>query len=758
MTYRRTNVLILFSLVIQLFATHIQGQSGRGAKAFIHTDQPYYLSGQVLQYSICLSPSDASEVLFVSLWNEKLEMLMNQRVGLKEGVAQGTLQLPASLPTGKYLLVAYNNLMLFYSTENFEKKPFSVFNPEDPILPGDNHTFEAAFFPEGNRLIAGHNNKIAFRFSDDVNDIEGLIVNQNRDTVSRFKSLQHGYGVIYLSARPGDTYSAHVAYRGEEYSFPIGSAKTDQAAFRLIGANTDTLNVLVNIGDDYAGDSLTLLVKNQGQAILGATQLVNKPAISFVVPKSLLGNGINQLLLLNESDKVISQRLVHRAFDSDISASIKTTHTTLKTRSKVAIPVELKTTNGPDTKANLSVSIKSINYFPGQSSEKMEMLNLFSELNFTATGRALAKALEDPAFLDLFLLTKSLSPQLSPGSAYALEQKKLIPLLGRVTADGKPVTDSTVYISILSEKPQFKIARLNKDGIFKLLVSPFTGESELIIKLAQVDESLQNIKYELIEARPKLSPSDFESVYVPGKSQLNKFLQLQSDNQLIGRNYYAQAPEAIETATDLGAFFFDYNFDINYSDYLTLNDFREIKRELIEQLYISRNEDVIRVMQYDNTKDLYTDPYEKAPLMLIDGLPVFDAKKVLNLDPAKIKDIRVMNMQYLVGGIMFEGVLEITTLQGNYFLQGETNHKVFTLQGYHQSNATGLPNAEVLESGNLPDFRSVLYWNPSLEVTTGERFNLEFHTSDDIGQFLLEIVGMDEQGNLIHFEKLITVK
>ena len=45
-------------------------------------------------------------------------------------------------------------------------------------------------------------------------------------------------------------------------------------------------------------------------------------------------------------------------------------------------------------------------------------------------------------------------------------------------------------------------------------------------------------------------------------------------------------------------------------------------------------------------------------------------------------------------------------------------------------------------SANLPDFRSTIYWNPSLHTDTSGNAVVEFYTSDLDGEFIISVQGM----------------
>lgn len=747
-------------------------------KVFVQTDQPYYLSGETVSYKAHLvsynsfALSSASEVLHVSLWNSDLEVLIDQRVELIDGFGYGKFKLPSDIPSGNYLLVSYTNWMLNFPGMSYNKRQFYVINPSAEELPPTNSELTAQFFPEGDKIIANHSNRLAFRFNDLQQNIEGWVVNQIGDTLSQFKTYKQGYGVVDILAKANESYSALVNHKGKAYKFPLGQSKSNTAAIRLMDRDTDNLSVTVNIGDSYNDEKLILQVQNRGKVILSAEQKTLRPSVKFIIPKNLFKKGLNQIVILNENDELISERLIFSKPELSIWANVRSEDTQIKSRSKVVIPISINTASSSNRKIKLSVSIKNAGYFPSKSTDRIDYnIDLFSEINFVPPSADFIGELSDSEFLEAFLITQKLAA-FSVGNLsldtpndrpfYQIEKGTLIPVSGKVTDNGKPIVDSTIYLSILGDRPQFHTAKLDDKGSFNLAVYPFYGKSDMILKLANAQENRDNITYKVEKTFPTVKKSDFEAFYPLDIVKLKKYLKLKSDNEMIERIYYPSPPSVESKNTEEGRFFFNYNFTMDYTEYIRLNDFKEIKSELIENITLGKNDDELRVRKYDEKRDWFLDPYENSPLILIDGLPVYDSKRVIGMSPERIKTISIMNNQFYVGGVIFDGIFEMTTVNADYYKNEKSNHSIFNLHGYYKQDLNNLsnnPRQGITNSlSQLPDFRSVLLWNPNLEATTGEVVNIEFFTSDDIGDFLLEVQGIDELGNILHYEKVLSVR
>jgi hypothetical protein len=57
---------------------------------------------------------------------------------------------------------------------------------------------------------------------------------------------------------------------------------------------------------------------------------------------------------------------------------------------------------------------------------------------------------------------------------------------------------------------------------------------------------------------------------------------------------------------------------------------------------------------------------------------------------------------------------------------------------------------QVANKSRLPDLRSLLYWKPLLELKKGNETTISFYTSDLVGDFVMVLKGIDENGNLVN--------
>jgi hypothetical protein len=137
------------------------------------------------------------------------------------------------------------------------------------------------------------------------------------------------------------------------------------------------------------------------------------------------------------------------------------------------------------------------------------------------------------------------------------------------------------------------------------------------------------------------------------------------------------------------------------------------------------------------------------PLTLLDGVPIFDINKVLQIDPLKIKKLEVMTRRYFLGPLELNGIISLSTYNGD--LGGiELDPRSVTLdyEGLQSQREFYSPRYTTpdLRGSRLPDQRHQLYWNPNVKLIDGEVNSINFYTSDVEGNFFIAIEGLSNNG------------
>jgi hypothetical protein len=149
------------------------------------------------------------------------------------------------------------------------------------------------------------------------------------------------------------------------------------------------------------------------------------------------------------------------------------------------------------------------------------------------------------------------------------------------------------------------------------------------------------------------------------------------------------------------------------------------------------------------------------PLILLDGLAVFDVNSFMNYDPLKVKSINVVTKKYYLGNTSFNGIIDCKTYKGD--LDGfSLDPKAVTLDfdGLQERREFYQPSYASAKdrSGRMPDFRTLLFWNPSIKATVGKETELECYSSDVAGKYALIVQGISDDGTPLFSRTFFSVK
>jgi hypothetical protein len=136
-------------------------------------------------------------------------------------------------------------------------------------------------------------------------------------------------------------------------------------------------------------------------------------------------------------------------------------------------------------------------------------------------------------------------------------------------------------------------------------------------------------------------------------------------------------------------------------------------------------------------------------MILLDGLPIWDADQIMKFDPLKVRKLEVVNRIYYLGAMFFPGVVSYSTYQGD--LGGlELDRRVVSVDyeglQYAREYYSPVYDDKTSRLSRLPDQRSLIYWNPDVKLNTSQKVALPFYTSDLKGKFVVVVKGLSDEG------------
>jgi len=194
-------------------------------------------------------------------------------------------------------------------------------------------------------------------------------------------------------------------------------------------------------------------------------------------------------------------------------------------------------------------------------------------------------------------------------------------------------------------------------------------------------------------------------------------------------------------------------------EYIKIPTMKELIEDLLPLVSIrkkgSKTQVVIQAMD-PKEKHPYILGYN--PLLLIDGVPVFDSDQFLQTNVPDIERIEIIYSTYYFENIIFDGIINLITRKGTCDIDLSTRSTRMTYSFMEPDKKFINPDYSdpAAYNNRTPDFRMTLYWNPQVMLDKEGKARIEFYTSDDTGEYIIDVEGYTSNGNKIKvIQKLI---
>ncbi len=736
-------------------------------KAFLHLDKTSYISGEILWfkfYNVDASlhkPFDLNKVAYVEVINNKNLPVLQSKISLHNGLGNGSFMLPTSLPTGSYTIRGYTNWMKNFPSDYFFEKAIVIVNalklPDSSINKvSDQPTVR--YFPEGGQIVAGIRSKVAFRMAgidDSGIDCSGVILNNNNDTIVSFQSLKFGIGSFYFTPADGIVYKSIVKSRIGEHVVTQDLPVVQEKGFVLSveQAVPERLTVKVQAKGEQEG-SVSLLVHTRQITKIFSTVALHNGTADFTVNTNLLPEGISHFTVFRYGVPVC-ERLYFKRPTELVRARVSTNAKEYKERNKVELTVVTEDKNVPRS-ANMSVAVFRTDSLQESGIDDFQTYLLLTgdlrgridsaQYYFSDEGEVSKEALDNVMLShgwSRFRWDEVLRDQ-AGALPYVHEQVGHI-ITGKITnaGTGEPLSERIVYFGTPSRYVKLNGATSNNRGEFSLIPRDFFGYNEIIVQAI----SEAGTAYRLdIHSPFSEKPVSRKYPFSPLPPSIEASLQSGSIGMQVQQLFYdKENKKFLLPETDTSSFYGTPDNSFLLDDYTRFTTIEEVLREYVPQVNVRKQNGKFRLQMYDaNTKVLIYDP-----LILLDGVPMFDVDRFMTMDPLKIWKLDVIPNTYFLGAIRAEGIASFISYNGDMAeFEPDPGALVVDYEGLQLNREFYSPDyatPEMLYS-RLPDFRNVLYWQPDLNADEKGKAVATFYTSNQPGKYRIVIHGITKDG------------
>jgi hypothetical protein len=759
-------------------------------KLFVHTDKNFYVANEICWFkiynvdAIFNKPLNISKVAYLELIDNNGKSVWQEKIALKEGTGNGSILIPSVIATGNYTLRTYTNWMKNFNASFFFEKKISILNPS--LTQENNYTptkenYSIQIFPEGGNLVAGQLSKVAFKITNQFGkgiQAKGYLLNEKGDTITQCNTSTIGIGSMGMGSftftpQTNQGYSLSLTTNDEKiinqklpnifnkgYTLSLGNSATDA---------TSTINISI-AGLELENTDVYLLVHARGivsHTIAG--QIINGSS-SLTIDKSALNEGINIFTLFNQAKEPVCERLYFNYPKNVLETSLELESAVLAKRRKVNLQIAAKHGMNGFTAANASMAVYKI--------DSIQNLDDHTIQNYIWLHSDLVGSIENPGayFQNVNTNTLLAMDQLMLVNGYrrfkwenvlanATPSFKYLPELAGSIITGKmvqkgtntAVKDITGFVSMPSKNTLFKAGISDENGHIQFEFPQLYNDGQLILQADSSKYYAHKIEIDNPFYTSKNNSQLIEPIILP---KLNKELIQQLNSNIEIQNHFKadylnrfQAP-----SLDSNAFYYKPDYTYYLDLYARFTTMEEVIREYVTPMTLSKNRGRFQLAVYDDQNKRF---FDKAPLVLLDGVPILNMDKFIEYDPLKIRKLEVVSRTYFLGNLAFNGIANFLTYDGK--MEGYELDPRATLIDYKGLQVQREFMAPVYENqaqidSRSPDFRHLLHWSANINTSSKGKINAAFYTSDVPGKYAIVLQGISKQGQPLYKEITFIVK
>jgi hypothetical protein len=740
-------------------------------KVYLHTDRNFYIAGEILWFKayitdgILNAPADLSKVAYVDVIDISNKVFLQTKIALKSGKGNGSLYLPANMPSGKYKIRTYTNWMKNADAAFYFEKAFTVVNAQSTaglVVAGTTPEYDIQFFPEGGNLVKNVESKVAFRMTDKngkgVQAFTGIVLNQNRDTIAVFNPSRFGIG--YFNFTPADThlYKAYITTpSGSTVVKDLPAAMEEGYTMKLRKADQGQVEVTVhsrNTGN--TASAVYLFIHTRGLVKNVQTKVLQNSSAHFIIAEDILGDGISHFTVFNNLRQPVCERLYFKNPLNRLVIHAKTNVPGYGMRKKVNVDVNSADSHNESIPANMSLAVYRLD-----SLQTSEQSDIFSYLWLSAD---LKGTVESPSWyfsgsdstaeaMDNLMLTHgwrrfawtAIQQNRLPTYKFLPEYTGHI-ITGKITdsATRKPLTDVIVYLSVPGDRTQFYASSSDANGNIRFYTREAYGPGEVILQPEGFSVSSYNIDINT-PFQDQFSTKPLAALQL--SAGLKNAIEQNSINAQVQRKFLADQLRIYNLPqTDSIAFYGRPDEKYLLDDYTRFTTMEEVLREYVSGVLVGRAKGKFHLNVIDVVNNRL---FKDNPLVLLDGVPVHDMDRIMSYDPLKIRKLELVKRRYYYGPLVVDGILNFTTYKGNLpEFEVDSRAVILDYEGmqWQREFYSPLYETEAQAASRLPDFRNLLYWCPDVITGKDGRAALTFFTGDVKGKYIGVIEGMSAGG------------
>ena len=753
-------------------------------KAYLHTDKPYYATGDTIWFKGYLTSGSRHQLsrlsgsAYVDLIDQQNKAVKTLELPVNSGTIAGNLILGDDIKAGTYRLRAYTQWMRNAGSDYFFDRTFIVGDPKTFTDKADANSAlrqtDIQFFPESGNLINGITSKVGFKATGTNGlgvAINGTITDNANNQVAQFNTLHAGMGNFLLKPLPGKTYTANIKLADSvTKSIALPAALNQGYVLSVYQPNKDSVLVRIHASPGLQHSIINLIVHSSGEIIFVSTININSAITSIWLDKESIPGGIAQFTIFNKDYQPLNERIAFIKNDDHMQLAIKTDKALYKSKEHVQLELNATESDATPVAANFSIAVIDENKAPvDETSESTIFSNILlsSDIKgyiekpnyyFMADTDQVNKALDNLMLtqgyrrfewklLDSLVNTK---PQFKPeGFGRTIS--------GMVTdLQHKPSPNAAVLLVSVNARIS-KTTTTDANGQFKFdnLIFPDSAKfavqargvknsSNLIISLHNIPPVAINPKQNTAEVniiKANLQKAEQEGVLPKLTGHILKQVNIKDTRNQADKNVIPQGMFSLPDEESA-----DHIYTIPDPEHYI--DLKMFLQERVAGITVKTDEFGNIVVQ-----DVRP-PHKQIGVYFNGGNSSFSSIEDIDLDEiAKIEIVRTnyAMLNYLrqgndesVGGYL-NILTKPTALRKRHYNPNITN---ISPKGYNSVRQFYSPRYNRPNDAAKPDLRTTIYWNPYVNTDANGKATLDFFNADGPGTYRVVVEGINAEGEL----------
>jgi len=643
-------------------------------------------------------------------------------------------------------------------------------------------------YPEGGDLVNGIESRVAFQALNEFNkpaDVEGIVVTQDGQEVTRFASFHQGMGTFTLTPQAGMSYCVKITKPvGISSTFSVPEALPKGFTLALLKISPE--QVTFDLGSTE-NEEMYLVGQMRGQICFTKRFTARSGRTSVSIPIYNTPAGVLQATLFDTDRIERAERLVFINKNSQLKIQISTNKVKYLPREKVELTIKAADGRGVPLPANVSLAVvddKLISFADDKSGNILAKMLLEPDLK---------EKVEEPNFyfnpkepkadeaLDDLMMTRGWRrftwQQVMVENLPEIKYRPERAVIAGTVVDGitgVPIANATVTIAgtdrsmTTDDNGKFSFKYTNADSLVDLVVNKEQYGS-CRIRVSELSDTLRcEIWKEGNPVRLAGKLPDQGRTSVNHGKIVGKIIDAKTGEPLVGVNVQVLGTTR-GAVTDLDGKFtiigvptgahslranlVGYqeleitNATISRDETTTLN-FRLVSSEVtLPSVVITADQKLVNPSITSSSQTISANAVGKIR-------NVKEAQDVVKLQAGAVnqqnnlflRDGRANEVQYLVDGLRGNNIVGNAGLAGRQVYRG--NHRYYRARVFPAPIYSSEENPTVRN-----DFRSTIFWKGDIVLDRTGKTVVSFYNSDEVTSFRATVEGISTSGLVGRAEK-----